>query len=141
MNSTHFISLIKSLFITFIFGLLYVFTCVIFSSDAVMGDASIQLLIGSILTFISCLVLNIVVLPVITLIDRKRMDIKSFKELLIRYMPIFSAPFLIAFTLFFFAEGADYEILMHVFIVMLVSYTNLYVYLSCVKSHPPPLSS
>ena len=114
---------------------------VIFSTDAVAADASIQLLIGSILTFISCLVINIVVLPIITLIDRKRMEVKTFKELLIRYMPIFSAPFLIAFILFLFAEGAEYEILMHVFIVMLVSYTNLYVYLRLVKSHPPPLSS
>lgn len=134
MNAIHFISLIKSCFITFIFGVVYLFTCVICSADVVFADASTQIFIGIILTFISCLALNIVVLPIITLLDRKRMVEKTFKELLIRYMPIFAAPYLILFSLFLFSEGAEYEILMHVFIVMLVSYTNLYVYLSFVKA-------
>lgn len=141
MNATHFISLIKSCFITFIFGVIYVFTSVLFSADVLIADASMQVLVGTILTFISCLVLNIVVLPIITLIERKRMDSKSFKELLIRYMPIFASPYLILFSLFVLAEGAEYEIIMHVFVVMLVSYTNLYVYLSFVKSHSPIVSS
>lgn len=133
MNATHFLALIKNAFISFGFGLLYVFIVFIFCND-VVGAQPFNLMIGTIFTFISCGVINVIVLPIITLIDRKTMDIKTFKELLLRYMPIFATPFMLAYTLFVLAEGVDLEIVMHVFIVMLVSYTNLYVYLSFVKA-------
>ncbi len=133
MNSKHFISLFKNAIISFIIGLIYVFVVVIFCNDILGEQPYIHLIIGSILTFISCGVINVIVLPIITISDKKIFETKLFRELLLRYMPIFAAPFIILFSLFVLTEGAEYEIIMHVFIVMLVSYTNLYVYLSFVK--------
>lgn len=133
MNAIHFKALLKNLFISFIFGIIYVFFLMIVFSDEVQLEISIHLLIGIVFTIISCGVINVIVLPIITLSDKKAMNEKSFKELMHRYLPIFATPFMILFGIFVLAEGAEIEILMHVFLVMLVSYTNLYIYLSAVK--------
>lgn len=133
MNSNHFRALLKNLFVSFVFGILYAFFMLILFSDEMHEQGSMHLLIGIVLTIISCGVINVIVLPVITLSDKKAMEEKSFKELMHRYLPIFATPFMMVFGIFVLAEGAELEIIMHVFLVMLVSYTNLYVYLSSVK--------
>lgn len=135
MKALHFIALIKNAFISFILGLLYVCVCIIFFNDIAYVDGYIELMIGIVLVFVSCGVINVIVLPVITLIDRRTMENQSFKELMLRYLPIFAAPFMIIFGVFVLAEVAEPEITMYVFLVMLVAYTNLYVYISLVKAN------
>jgi hypothetical protein len=129
MNANHFKALLKTMFVSFVFGVLYILFLLILFSDIMHEQIAMHLLIGIVLTIISCGVINVVVLPIITLTDKKAMDEKSFKELMHRYLPIFATPFMILFGIFVLAEGAELEIIMHVFLVMLVSYTNLYVYI------------
>lgn len=133
MNANHFRALLKTLFVSFVFGILYIFFMLILFIDEMHEQSSMHLFIGIVLTIISCGVINVIVLPVITLSDKKAMNEKSFKELMQRYLPIFATPFMIVFGIFVLAEGAELEIIMHVFLVMLVSYTNLYVYISSIK--------
>lgn len=137
MNAFHFKALLKNLFVSFVFGVIYILFLLIIFSDTMHEQSAMHLLIGIVLTIISCGVINVIVLPIITLSDKKAMDEKSFKELMLRYLPIFATPFMIVFGIFVLDEGAELEIIMHILLVMLVSYTNLYVYLSSVKPPNP----
>ena len=133
MNANHFKTLLKTLFVSFIFGIIYVLFILILFSDVVHEQSDGHALIGIILNLISCVVINVIILPVITLSDKKAMDEKSFTELIVRYLPIFATPFMIVFGIIVLAEGAETEIIMHVFLVMLVSYTNLFLYIKPVS--------
>lgn len=137
MNAFHFKALLKNLFVSFVFSVIYILFLLIIFSDTMHEQSAMHLLIGIVLTIISCGVINVIVLPIITLSDKKAMDEKSFKELMLRYLPIFATPFMIVFGIFVLDEGAELEIIMHILLVMLVSYTNLYVYLSSVKPPNP----
>lgn len=137
MKTLHFKSLIKSFVAGFILGIVYTLICVLAGTDVFAKDAAIHLIIGSVLAFFISLGINLVVWPVITLLDREAMNEKTFMELVHRYLPLFSLPFMCVLIFFICFPELPAAAEIHVFAVMLTAYTNFYLYLNFLKYSSP----
>lgn len=125
-------ALIISCFTGFLCVIPISFFTVFLSGDLFHFNIDMHIVIMLVLGCISCITLNTIINPLIYLFDNKTMMSQTSTALFYRYMPIYATPFALIFIIVFYEGGMDKEFLAHVFSIMAISYSNLFLFLNVI---------